>query len=305
MRRRALLSTGVAVATAGCFGFGSGCSRSATLDLSAVSDADVADAASDSPDSLSPPERDALAAARRDEAPTMWSVGDPFSSVEYVVVDGTYYVVETSAESAVERPGYALSLDADDATPDGSLRSVTFDDLPAVDRTALFAALGYPSPREMTRYERAHSISMGGTLAYPTDDAESRSELVPEPSFDVLRIAGRDFRMDVGEPRQVIVEQFHVGVRTVAATPGELAAIIYERDGIDLDDRSLSAEQRDIVETAIDEGYDECAPYSDAFADLQEDFGWVGSSSHDARDTADYANYRDEWYAVDLFEAVA
>lgn len=299
MRRRALLSTGVAVATAGCFGFGSGCSRSATLDLSAVSDADVADAASDSPDSLSPAERDALAAARRDEAPTMWSVGDPFSSVEYVVVDGTYYVVETSVESSVERPGYALSLDADDATPDGSLRAVTFDDLPAVDRTALFAALGYPSPREMTRYERAHSISVGGTLAYPTDDAESRSELVPEPSFDVLRIAGRDFRMDVGDPRQVIVEQFHVGVRDVAATTDAFAALVYDRYGVIVDERDLSPEQRDIVETAIDEDYDECAPYSDAFADLQGELGGTGGDAYD------YANYGDEWYAVDLFEAVA
>lgn len=297
MRRRALLSTGIAVATAGCFGFGSGCGRSATLDLSAVSDADVAAAASDSPDSLSPPERDALAAARRGESPTMWSVSDPFSSVEYVVADGTYSAVETPVESTVERPGYALSLDTDGATADGSSRAVAFESLPDVDRAALFAALGYPGPREMARYERAHSISMGGTLAYPTDDAESRSELVPDPSFDVLRIAGRDFRMAVGERRQVTVEQFRIDVRAVASTPDAFASLVYERSGVDLDD-DLSAEQRDIVEAAIDEGYDECAPYSDAFADLQGTLGSIDSPY-------DYANYDDGWYAVDLFEAVA
>jgi len=299
MRRRALLSVGLSLATAGCFGFGSGCGRSATLELTAVNDADVADAESDAPDSLSPPERDALDAARRGESPTMWSVGDPFSGVEYVVVDGTYYAVDTPAESMVERPGYALSLDTDGTTPDGSRRSVAFDDLPAVDRTALFAALGYPGSREMARYERARSIGMGGTLAYPTDDAQSRSELVPEPSHDVLRIAGRDFRMEVGDPRQVTVEQFRIGLRDVAATPDAFATLVYEREGVDLDDRPLSAEQRDIVETAIDAGHDECAPYSDAFVDLQGELGGVGG------DGFDYANYRDEWYAVELFEAVA
>jgi hypothetical protein len=301
MHRRALLSTGVTVASAGCFGFGSGCSGSATLDLSAVDDADVADAESDSLDSLSPPERDALAAARRGGSPTMWSVGDPFSAVEYVVVDGTYYTVEPAVESTVERPGYALSLDTDDATPDGSSRSVAFVDLPAVDRTALFAALGYPGSREMARYDRARSIGMGGTLAYPTDDAESRSELVPDSSYDVLRIAGRDFRIRVEEPRQVIVEQFRIGVRNVAATPDAFATLVYERDGVVVDERDLTTEQRDIVETAIDEEYDECAPYSDAFADLQGKLGGVGGDGTPYDD----ANYRDGWYAVDLFEAVA
>lgn len=298
MRRRALLSVGVSLATAGCFGFGSSCGRSATLELSAVSDADVADAESDAPDSLSPPERDAFAAARRGEAPTMWTVGDPFSSVEYLVVEGTYYAVETAVESTVDRPGYALSLDTDGTTADGESRVVAFDDLPDADRAALFAALGYPGPREMARYERARSIGMGGTLAYPTDDAESRSELVPDPSFDTLRIAGRDFLIEVGERHQVTVEQVRIGVREVTTTPDALARLVYERDGIDLDDRTLSTEQRDIVETAIDEGYDECAPYSDAFADLQGALGGLDGPS-------DYANYRGEWYAVELFEAVA
>lgn len=299
MRRRALLSAGVAAATSGCFGFGSSCGRSATLELSSVSDADVADAASDAPDSLSPPERDALAAARRDEDPTMWSISDPFSSVEYIVIEGAYYAVETAVESTVERPGYALSLDTDGATAESGTRLVAFEDLPDVDRAALFAALGYPGSREMARYERARSIGMGGTLAYPTDDAESRSELVPDPSFDVLRIAGRDFRMDVGEPRQVVVEQIRIGVREVATRPAGLARLVYDRDGVDLDDQTLSSEQRDIVETAIDEGYDECAPYSDAFAELQGVLGGTDGGSFD------YANYRDEWYAVELFEAVA
>jgi len=298
MRRRALLSAGVAVATSGCFGFGSHCGRSATLELSAVSDADVADAESDDPDSLSPPERDALVAARRDEEPTMWSISDPFSSVEYLVTEGTYYAVETTVESTVERPGYALSLDTDGATAESGTRVVAFEDLPEVDRAALFAALGYPGPREMARYERARSIGMGGTLAYPTDDAESRSELVPDRSFDVLRIAGRDFRMDVGDPRQVTLERIRIGVREVAATPAALARLVYDRDGVDLDD-NLSAEQRDIVETATDEGYDECAPYSDAFADLQGALGGTGGGSFD------YANYEHEWYAVELFEAAA
>ncbi|MFD1595407.1 hypothetical protein ACFR97_07590 [Haloplanus litoreus] len=169
MHRRALLSAGMAVATAGCFDFGRGCSRSATLELSAVSDADVA------------------------------------------------------------------------------------------------------------------------------DGAESRSVLVPEPSYDTLRVGGR----------------------AVASTPREFAPLVYERHGVDPADRDLSAEQRDIVETAIDEGYDECAPYSDAFAALQRTLGQRmtretddGSGvatipAADAPERVDYANYENEWYAVDLHAAAA
>ena len=175
---------------------------------------------------------------------------------------------------------------------------MAFEDLPDVDRAALFAALGYPGPREMARYERAHSISMGGTLAYPTDDTESRSELVPEPSADVLRIAGRGFRIEIGDPHPVTVEQVRIDVRSVAATADEFATLVYDRYGVDLDERDLSAEQRDIVETAIGEGYDECAPYSDSFGDLQGKLGSIDSPY-------DYATYDDEWYTVDLFEAVA
>jgi len=157
MRRRALLSaapTGLA-AIPGCFGFGSNCPRSATLELSAVSDADVADAESDPLDSLSPPECDAVVAARRGGSPTLWSVSEPFSSVAYVVADGTYSAVATTVDSTVERPGYAISLDTDDTTGEGPTRSTAFDELPAVDRAALFAGLGYPGSREMARYERA------------------------------------------------------------------------------------------------------------------------------------------------------
>jgi hypothetical protein len=300
VHRRALLSAGLAVATAGCFGFGSGCSRSATLDLSAVSDADVADAESDPPDSLSPPERDAFAAARRGESPTMWSVADPFADTTYVAVDGTYYAVDASAVDRAERPGYRIELETGPDV-DTTGRVAGFDDLPAVDRTALFAVLGYPSAAEMARFERARSISIGGVLAYPDDEAASRSELVPDPAYDAVRIADADFRLRLVSTEPTTMEARRIETRPVADSADAFAALAYERDGVVLDERDLSPEQRDIVETAIAEGYDECAPYSDAFVDLQGELGGVGG----AGEPFDYATYRDEWYVVDLYEAVA
>lgn len=297
MHRRALLSTGLAVATAGCFGFGSGCSRSATLDLSAVSDADVADAESDSPDSLSPPEREAFAAARRGESPTMWSVGDPFADTTFVAVDGAYYAVDAPVVDRAERPGYRIELETGPEV-ETTGRTVGFDGLPAADRTALFAVLGYPSAAEMGRFERARSISIGGVLAYPDDEAASRSELVPDPAYDVVRIADADFRLRLVSTEPTAMEARRVETRPVADDPDAFAALVYERGGVVLDERDLTTEQRDIVETAIDETYDECAPYSDAYTDLQGALGGTG-------EPFDYATYRDEWYAVDLFEAVA
>jgi len=260
--RRALLSAGPAVATAGCFGFGNGCSGIATLDLSAVNDAD---AGSDFPGSLSPPEREAFDAARRGESSPMWSVGDPFSSVEYVVVDGTYYAVDAPVVDRAERPGHRIELETGPEV-ETTGRTVGFDDLPAADRTALFAVLGYPSAAEMARFERARSISIGGVLAYPDDEAASHSELVPDPAYDAVRIADADFRLRLVSTEPTTMEARGVETRPVADGPDAFAALVYERDGVVLDGRDLTAEQRDIVETAIDEEYGECAPYSDAFA---------------------------------------
>ncbi len=107
MRRRALLSASVTglTATAGCFGpalgFGTDCSRGVDLRLRPTADRQVADAAGDPLDSLSPPERDAVTGG---VGVTVWGVSKPFSDVEYLVADGTYYAVATTVESP-GRPG--------------------------------------------------------------------------------------------------------------------------------------------------------------------------------------------------------
>ena len=306
MDRRALLSacaTGLTLTT-GCLGFGVGsdCPRGTDLRLDPVTDADAADRSSDPLATLSPPERDAVAAARNGEEATLWAISSPFSGVDYVAADGAYFAVTAAVVSSVDRPGYALSLDTEDVPTD---RRVAFEDLPAVDRTALYAALGFPSDREIERFDRARSISIGGTLVYPDDDAESRSELVPDPSYDVLRIGGRDFRLDLGESRTKTVETHRIEVESVAESTAEFAAVVRERYGVDLDDRDLSAEQRDIVEAAVDGGYDECAPYSDAYADLQATLGNDSDGSGSGRtERVDYARYDGEWYAVSMSEYV-
>jgi hypothetical protein len=199
-----------------------------------------------------------------------------------------------------ERPDYRIELETGPEV-ETTGRTVGFDDLPAVDRTALFAVLGYPSAAEMARFERARSISIGGVLAYPDDESASRSELVPDPAYDVVRIADADFRLRLVSTEPTTMEARRGETRPVADDPDAFAALVYERDGVVLDERDLTAPQRDLVETAIDETYDECAPYSDAFADLRGALGGVG----DTGEPFDYATYRDEWYAVDLFEAVA
>jgi len=309
MRRRALLSLGLTAATAGClgpaFGFGSDCPRGTDLRLRPTTDADTADGASDPVDGLSPPERDAITAAIDGGEPTMWlpeSSSGPFSSSSFFADGETYYAVETPLVTTVDRPGYGVKLDAGPDV-DTSGRTVAFDDLREIDRLALFALLGYPNSREMQRFERARAISMGGTLAYPDDEAEARSELAPEPAYDVIRIGGQDFRFQLVETRDAVVETRRVEVETVADSASELASLVYDRYGVDLDERDLPAEQRDIVEAAIEDGYDECAPYSDAYAELQTMLGGTGQSEPRER-RIDYANYENGWYFVQLSEYV-
>lgn len=304
MHRRALLSAAVGglTTTAGClgFGFGSDCSRGTDFRLRPTSDADTADAGSAPLETLSPPERDAVAAARRGDEPTMWvpePSSDPFSEMDYVATDSGYVAAETSVVETVERTGHEIRLEAESDTEAPPSRRVAFADLPAVDRTALYALFGYPNDAELEKFEGARSISIGGLLAY-RDDAGSK--LVPDPAYDYVRIRGLDFRFRVTDTKPVTVERRRVEVETVAESATELANIVYERRGIDLDERTLSAEQRDIVAAAIDDGYDECAPYSDAYAGLQSTLRRDGGESH-----FDYANYGTEWYAVSLSEYVA
>lgn len=323
MRRRALLSTGLTTAIAGClgpaFGFGSGCSRGTDLRLSPTTDAETADGASDPIASLSPPEREAADTAIGGGDVTVWvpePASDPFADTDYLVADGTYYEPETTVVSTVDRTGYEFTMETGPETTTTGER-VAFADLPAVDRAALYAALGYPNDREMERFERARSMSIGSLLAYPDDEAESRSELVPEPAAETLRLGGRDFRFRIERTKPTRVETRRVEMRAVATDTAAFAALLYDRYGVDLDGHDLSAAQRDIVESAIADGYDECAPYSEAYADLQRALGRPATRVTDDGDgvattptadmpeRVDYANYEDEWYAVQLSEYVA
>ncbi|QGX94706.1 hypothetical protein EI982_07805 [Haloplanus rallus] len=321
MYRRALLSTGPALATAGCsgfgFGFGTDCSRGASLRLRPVTDAEIAERASEPLDTFSPPERTAVRAARRDESPTITAEGTPFSGsgVEYVVVDGAYVAVETPVVATTERTGYRFTLDTDGATADGAERRIAaFDDLPAVDRAALYAGLGFPRTQEIERFDRARAVGLGGVLTYPDDEAEARSELVPDPAYDVLRIGGRAFRFGLEGRESVTVETRRIEVRELADGPEGFASVVLDRYGTDLD--GLSPEQREIVETAIDDEYEECAPYSEAYAGVQRALGRpptrvtgdgdgvATTPDVDTPERVDYANYEARWYAVDLGEYV-
>ncbi|WP_251344209.1 hypothetical protein [Haloplanus halophilus] len=321
MYRRALLSTGVAVATTGCLGptlgLGSDCPRGTELRLRPTTADDTAAGASDPVDTLSPPERDAIAAAIGGDRPTMWvpeSSSAPFSGSASVADDGTYYAVEAPVVSTTRRTGYGAELDAGPDVDTGG-RAVAFEDLRDVDRLALFALLGYPNDRVMRRFAAGRAISVGGTLAYPDDGTQARSELVPEPAYDVIRIRGHDFRFRLVETRDAAIETRRIAVDPVATSADEFAARIYDRRGIVLDG-DLPPEQRDIVEAAVEDGYDECAPYSEPYADLQRTLGRPVTRVTDDGDgvattptgempeRVDYANYENEWYFVQLSEYV-
>jgi len=325
MRRRALLTAAATATatTAGClgpaFGFGTDCARGADLRLRPTTDAETADGASDPVVSLSPPVREAARTAIGGDDATVWvpkPTSTPFADADYLLADGTYYETDTTVVSTVDRTGHEFTAETGPETT-ATGKHVALADLPPVDRTALYAALGYPNDREMERFERGRSISIGGLLAYPDDEAESRSELLSEPRPGTLRLGGQDFRFRIERTKPTRVETHRVEMRAVADSASAFAALIYDRLGIDLDERDLSAEQRDIVESATADGYDECAPYSEAYADLQRTLGRpvtrvtddgdgvATTPTADMPDAVDYANYENAWYFVQLSEYVA
>lgn len=92
------------------------------------------------------------------------------------------------------------------------------------------------------------------------------------------------------EEQSVSVVTYTISTDRVAESTAAFVDHILEERGIVLD--GLTADQQDIVEQAIDDGYNGCEPYSDAFGQLldrlsTEEYGFTS-----------FVHYRDTWYFV-------
>lgn len=293
-RRHVLRSAvgGAAATLAGCFAFGTGCSRSYTLRLSETTDAETVEAAVRDQSDLHPIGADLVLTARDEGAATYRATRKPpvpeRSSLE---LDGRYYDAIVEAVDETTTTGSTFDVESHEEVDEASAgRSVDFDDLPAHDQRSFVAGLGYPSGRKL---EGTWGVSGTASIGYADRDAVESSVLVPDPEYEYVRYQGKYFRLEKTGTEPVAVTTYEIRLEAVADSVAEMAPRLREESGVVLEREALSEEERDVLGEAAGDGYHECVADSTPTHGLFERL----------RD-ASYARYEGTWYAVDLFEAV-
>jgi hypothetical protein len=312
MERRALLVavvTGTAGAAAGCvnpfFGVGSDCPRSFSLSLEPTTDAETAAAVAATGEDLHPVARDLLRRAAATDAVSFVAVDEPPLHESYARLDGVYYRVRTEVVSSREVTGYAFAFEAspDTATAATPGATVAFEDLPAPDRRAFLAGLGFPPPRKL---RGANELSGDLTLAYPDADARAASVLVPDPQYEYVEYLGQYVRLDPTGARTVAVETTEVRLERLGTETAAFVDGVYEERGVDLDGAGLSSAARDVLDRAVEGEYDECADYDETTtysAGLREVRRALARGGDGDR-LADFARHEGTWYRVRASESV-
>lgn len=307
MRRRALLAGTVGAAatglSAGCLGIvpgvgGSDCTAGRSIDLEPTTPADTAAAAATAMDEL-PPTGRALLSAAVDGASggrkaTVDGIDEPPVPREYALVDGTYYRVTTTTVDGRDVPGYEFGVESGSMLSDEPAPSetVAFGDLPAVDRRAVRAGLDYPSADHRAA-GRAGTLA----LAYPDEAARAASVLVPDPTVDAVDYRGTVYRLRPEGTTTVTWHTYAVAADPIADSAAAFAEFLYDRLGVVVERKALSAGAREILAEADGEGgYTACEPYSDAEQAVLDALE-IETEGTDRR-YALYANYEDYWHRV-------
>lgn len=254
--------------------------------MEAATDERIAAHVSSPLDDLPPIIRRVAADALEDGEATYRSVHEPSVHDQFVRSDAGYYRLTVEAGDHVETTGYRyeVAFGDDVATPTADDRVTDFADLPSPDRDAFLAALGAKS--EAIR--SAEGAGFGVFFAYPDAETRDRSAFVPPVDTLYVRWQGKTMRVTFAQKRPATVVTYAVTAERVARSTAALVDWVLEQRGVVLD--GLSADQRDIVESAIDGGYDACEPYSDAFSDLLDR---LSTGEHDF---ASFVRYEGRWY---------
>ena len=205
-----------------------------------VDDTELAATASSNLSKAPPPVREVVGEAV-DGAATVEDTTPPVDLDRPVLRDGRYYNLTRTVVD--ERPVsvYEVEIDYDPADTDGA--AVAYADLPAGDRAAVDALLP-PDERRVEGYD------MGTGVRY--SDAEAANSTLAG-SEALVAVDGERYRVRVGDPREVTVETYRYTAETVAQSPDEYADHLRERYLFTLD--GLPDREREVVETAIEEGY--------------------------------------------------
>lgn len=309
-RRSALeaAATGSLAALAGCLRAAFGCDRRRTeLRLDPVEAADVAAANDRAPAELHPLGTDLVRSAGTGGTATYhgarWIPTDadiePFPLMpegapdhRYLGVDGRYYRidVERAREAATTVRAFVVrtnpTVNADAQAGD----AVAFGDLPRHDRRAVLALLDDHAGLDQDDFGEFGQM---WELGYLQPSLAESSLLVPDPAHRYLGYRDWFLELEPGEAEESMRVDYDVSLAHLADDEADFAAAVLERDGVAVSRSDLPAEQRDVLDEAVEDTYAECGEWSPALHGVAETLAGVRYVRYDGRW---YTTNTGDWY---------
>ena len=212
---------------------------------------------------LSEHERAVLADAATGETPTLTTYRDgPFPEPTLATREEAFYRIRRRTVETADVPSFETTVSAGgDGTP--GTDPIPHAALPEADRRALRVAVLGPGRDRLPSGE----LSIEGFPAPYPDGADS-SRLIGTVSW--VRWQDRTLRVEVAGGRTGTVERatYAVSAEKVADSPEAFRAFLAAEYLVDTEDFPES--QRRIVDAAVDGGYSECFPESDALVALRD-----------------------------------
>lgn len=242
-----------------------GCSADGSLSMRPVDAEGLAErASSDLPDD-DRPDRDRSVVRRAIENGSATAVGDRPPVDEQLPFRHEERFYRMNYTEVGTEPGYEVGIRVDYNASDAGGAVVEYEDLPAVDRAVLAFPLARTDPDEAD-LEPGYDVSVGAI--YTEAEADS-SVLVPTSEYDAVRYEGEVYPIGVDADRETLTVYRYDATR-VADSAGEYARQLRDRHEFVLSD--LSADERDVVDAALnDTNYIESSD-NEAFASLVDRF---------------------------------
>lgn len=285
-RREILRACGLSTMAglAGCLNFG-GCAKKAVFEMVQASDSEVTQRLSTPAIRIGPLGRRLVQSAIDADMTTYTACKQLLQNGVYILNEGYYQVTTTIRETKqgtrydVE---YNFSSSETTETPSAA-EVITFDDLPTVDQKALLHGflnntLGRRGSRGDTPLGQGRGSS---SICYHTDAAREASVLVPTAQYTYIKYGESIIQLAVNEPFQATSKTFQLEARRIASSPAMFTQYAYQEllgGTVNLDQKSLTQEQQNILSKSIVEGdnwesrgYETCSEdASPAFENLMQ-----------------------------------
>lgn len=241
MRRRQFLASGTAllpVSLAGC------AHPSVILEMDDATADDIADEASLLATSDSE-EYEIVTSAAENGSTTRTGRYDRFDRTETVRVNESFYEVSETRLERSETTVYEVLIDFDPEDSTSDVGEIEYEDLPETDRRRLDPVVLEGDHPTQERYDVG--VDYGST-----EEVGNGSVFVPERQYDIIVHEGERYRVAVNS-RTAPEAEYRYEVTEVASDVETFADRIRERYLFVLAD--ISDAEREVVETAIEDGY--------------------------------------------------